>query len=288
MAEFFQTYFVDPIIYNTGYNIVNTVTFALILIAAVFLTYKLLKRMKIAVDRKFFFGILPFIAMGSILRAFEDLLEAKGIIFLQQFTVIDAYGAPRNVLFITPLIYFVIFGIALAALVFAKLSEKKIAKYWKTWFAIGLIIDLLVLTQFRFVSAFAFGAVILLAIFWALLLFGARRMDRKKVLMTNENTFLIFIHMFDASTTFTALQFPQQLGLSYFEQHVVAGFAIDFIGPAAMFLLKIIVVPLVLYFFDKELHKKEDLEKRTFLKTIVVILGMGPGLRNWLRMIMGV
>jgi len=294
MPDFFQTYFVDPIIYNTGYNPVNTVAFAIILVVAVFLVYKLLKKMNITVDRKFFFGILPFVALGGVLRAWEDLLEATGGAtngVFKTFIVVDAAGTARNTLLISPLIYVVMFVIALAALLIAKFVQyKKKIPYWKTWFVIGMILDVFVLAQLRFSSAFAFLAVVGITILWVALTLLAKYVSTQKIknFLTNENAFLIDIHLFDATTTFVALQFPQQLGINYFEQHVVAGFAIGLLGPASMFLLKLIVVPIVLYMFDKELNKKEDIEKRTFLKIIVLILGMGPGLRNFLRMVMGV
>ena len=53
MADFFKTYFIDPIYYNTGYNIFNTAVFAIILIAAALLTYKLLKAMNVKIDKKY-------------------------------------------------------------------------------------------------------------------------------------------------------------------------------------------------------------------------------------------
>ena len=55
-----------------------------------------------------------------------------------------------------------------------------------------------------------------------------------------------------------------------------------------MFVLKFVVVSIVLYYFDKELNKPEDDQKKTFLKIIVLILGMGPGIRNFLRLTMNV
>ena len=55
-----------------------------------------------------------------------------------------------------------------------------------------------------------------------------------------------------------------------------------------LILLKLAVVPLVLYYFDKELAAKKDAQMRTFLKLIVLILALGPGLRNFLRLVMGV
>ena len=86
--------------------------------------------------------------------------------------------------------------------------------------------------------------------------------------------------MFDASTTFVALQF-----FPYFEQHVLPGFFISMFGPVAMFFIKLPVVAAVLYYLDKDMNEPE---KKNFIKIVILILGLGPGLRNFLRLGMGV
>ena len=125
-----------------------------------------------------------------------------------------------------------------------------------------------------------------IAIFWVAVILAAKKFSFYKNLkikgfFTNENTFLLNVHMFDATTTFVALTY-----FNYFEQHVLPGFHIHIFGPASMFILKLVVISAVLYIFDKEM--KNDAEKRTFLKIVILILGMGPGIRNFLRMIVGV
>ena len=293
MPDFFQTYFIDPIIYNTGYNIVNTAVFAIILIAAVFIAYKLLRALKISVNKEFFIGIIPFIALGGILRSWEDLLEATGATqglintMLKNFILVDATGTARNLLLISPLIYVVMFFVALIPLLIAKVLERyRKIDYWKTWFVIGLLFDILVLSQLRFQNSSGFFAVAGITVFWVVVIFIARKFSLWKNLQiknffTNENTFLLDIHMFDAATTFVALTY-----FNYFEQHVLPGFLIGIFGPASMFFLKLVVVSVVLYIFDKEMKNEEG--KRTFLKIVILILGMGPGLRNFLRIVMGV
>ena len=65
-------YFIDPILQNGWYNPVNTITYAIILVIAVFAVYKLLLRMRIRIDRYFFLAILPFIFWGSSARVLKD------------------------------------------------------------------------------------------------------------------------------------------------------------------------------------------------------------------------
>ncbi len=324
MPGFFQTYFIDPIYYGTGYNIVNTAVFAAILIVAALLTYKLLRALKIRIDKNFFFGIIPFIALGGILRSWEDLLESAGATsllnsLLGNFVLVDATGTARNLLLVSPLIYVTMFFVALIPLLIAKLAEKywKIA-YWKSWFTIGIILDAIVLSQLRFINTFGFVAMVGITIFWVVAIMAVKKIsiwkstkltedknpafasskikansDKSRIshshylklrnFFSNENVFILDVHMFDATTTFVSLSY-----FSYFEQHVLPSFLIGIFGPGIMFILKFVVVSIVLYFFDKELSKEEDLEKRTFLKIVVLILGMGPGLRNFLRLAMGV
>src|SRR3989338_411740 len=110
-SDFIQQYYIDPIKYNTGYNIVNTLTYAIILIVAILAVYKLLKRMQIKIDRNFFYAVMPYIALGSILRVYEDFLESTGAAG-GPLVIIDVLGHARNLLFVTPVMYITIFVIA--------------------------------------------------------------------------------------------------------------------------------------------------------------------------------
>src|SRR3989344_2713191 len=103
--DFSQQYFIDPIIYNTGYNPVNSTFYGIILIAAFLLTYKLLKKLKVNIDRNFFLAVIPFILLGSILRSLEDLWEAKGTSpeLIKDLVITDLTGTARNMLLVTPI-----------------------------------------------------------------------------------------------------------------------------------------------------------------------------------------
>lgn len=289
---FFEQYFIDPIRYNAGYNIVNTSVYAVIFVLMVFGVYKLLKKMKITVDKKFIFAIVPYIAMGGILRAVEDLWESAGTNFALQKTflspliLVDAYNVARNLLFTSPLIYIFAFFVALAALLLALILEKKSnIEYHKTWFVTGVVLDAVLLSQVRVADNFALVSVLSISAAWFFLIWIVREkipLLRDKVL-SQENSMLLGAHMFDATTTFVALQF-----FPYFEQHVVAGFFVSVLGPAGIYALKLPVILLVLYYLDKEMPEKHDAEKRNFLKIAILALGLGPGLRNFLRTVMGV
>ncbi len=283
LQEFIQQYYIDPIKYNTGYNVVNTLTYAIILIFSIVLVYKLIKKMKIKIDRNFFYAVIPFIALGSILRVYEDFLEA-GNAAGGPLVLIDAAGTARNLLLVTPLMYITVFIITLSALIISLLIQKygKI-KYYKIWFAIGAILSLfvLLLIPFRDFSGMALIFGIVLGIGVAISVVKTYVKNNKiKNILSNENYLLVMSQMLDASATFVALSF-----YPYFEQHVLPGFFIGIFGPISLFFLKLPIILLAIYYIDKEVS---DIEKRTFLKMAVLILGLAPGLRDALRLGAGV
>jgi len=272
ISDFIQQYFINPITYGTGYNIYNTITYAIIFVVAAFLVYKLLKFMKIKIDNRLLFGIIPYVVLGGLLRALEDAAVVSGAWFK------------------TPLIYVLIFVIAFAALLLS-IGIGRISKYsyHKVWFGIGIIILIAGFAFVNFINSFSFFSIVGITIFWIFALLAVKRFAAIKKyrsiekFLSAENMLLIIVHMFDASTTFTALNF-----FNYFEQHVMPNFLIGMFGPVVMFPLKLIVVMLVLFVLDRELIKKQDLEKRQFIKILVLILGLAPGLRNLLRLVMAV
>ncbi|MBS3051657.1 MAG: DUF63 family protein [Candidatus Aenigmarchaeota archaeon] len=269
MPDFFQQYFIDPVMTGSGYNIYNTLAYAVILVVAAFATYKLLKKMKITIDNKFIIGVLPYIILGGLLRALEDA---------------NSYGF----WFKTPIIYIVIFALAFVGLFISKIIEMAKGGHWSyhiVWASIGFALVIIGLAQVSVKSPFALAAMVTLSVFWALLLIFAKKLTEKFCpnfkLFSRENTAIIAVHMFDASTTFVALSY-----FPYFEQHVLPGFLINIFGPAVMFVLKFVVVAAVLHVLDKEM--KDELQKKKFIKLVILILGLAPGLRNFFRLVMGV
>lgn len=280
MDGFFAEYFVNPIKYDTGYNIVNTLVYAIILAFAVFVVYKLLEKMKIKIDKKFFFAVVPFIILGGLLRSIEDMAESAGGWDPGFFVIESSSGIGRNALFITPLIYFVIFFIAAAALIISILIQKKFkAEYWKIWLCTGAFICGITISYITIKEFFALWAVAAIALAWLLSFLAIKKFAFKSFFST-ENIMILTAHMFDATTTFVSIQY-----FPYWEQHVVAGFFINAFGPVAMFALKLPVVLIALYVIDKEV---KDPQKNIFLKFAVLVLGLGPGVRNFTRLVMGV
>ncbi len=264
-SEFFYEYFLKTMCYQ--YNIVNTIIYGLVLVIAVFGAYKLLERLKIKIDRKLFYAVIPFILFGGSARALRDHTEI-GTIF-------------QGMMFCSPLIYFVIFAIALGSLFIGIVLQKKFKiEYWKTMASIGLVVLAYNIVNIQIANWAAIAIIGGLFIFWIAVFFGFSRFYPK---FSRMNAGILSSHLLDASSTFTALTF-----FSYTEQHILPSFLINLAGgPAAgawiMFPLKIIVVGAVLFVLDKY---GEDGHFKNFLKLVILILGLALGTRDFLTVSM--
>ena len=263
IESFINENFLAPLCHY--YTTIGTITYGIILILAFLGTYKLLKKLKIKIDKKFFLALLPFIIYGGWTRALRDY--GLGI-----------YG--QSNLFCSPPIYFFVYVITLAALLLGLLIERKTKKvsYEKTMIPIGILFLLYNLSLTIIRNLYGFGIILILIGSWSLVFYGIHKIKPK--LLSLENTGIIISHLLDASSTFTALTF-----FGFYEQHVLPNFFIRTLnlGPWTMFPLKIIVVWTVLYYIDKS---KENLFFKRFLKIVILILGLALGIRDLLTVSM--
>jgi uncharacterized membrane protein len=257
----FASNYVTPLCHY--YTPAATITYGLILVAAVASIYKLLQKLKIRIDRNFFIGLLPFIIYGGWTRALRD--HGLGI-----------YGS-GSWWWCSPPIYFVIAGIALAAL-FAGIAIQRYTKikYHHVLLVVGIVLLLYDALMTTITNWFAFGMILGLIGVWSAIFFGFHYIRPK--LLTLPNAGIIVAHLLDASASFTAIQF-----FGYYEQHVLPGFLIGMAGPWVMFPLKIIVVTAVLLAIDKY---SDDKFFNNFLKIVILILGLSLGVRDFLTVSM--
>jgi len=243
------------------YTPVGTITYGLILVIAAIGTYRLLKGLKIKIDKRFLIALLPFIIYGGWTRALRDY----------------KLGIYQSSLFCSPPIYFFIFAVTLVSLLIAifierKNKKSKILKYQNVMVILSLPLLLYNLTLTNIRNIEGFGIILLLVAFWSVVFFGISKFKPK--LLSKENAFILVSHLLDASATFTALTF-----FGFYEQHVLPTFLIGMFGPWIMFPLKIFVVWPVLYYIDKT---EEDVFFKNFLKIIILILGLALGIRDFL------
>ncbi|MEZ5335484.1 MAG: DUF63 family protein [Methanolobus sp.] len=234
LTQFINNYYIDPILHDSGYNIVNTITWAIILGICIFGVVKLLRKLDIEIDDRLTVSVIPFVLAGSSLRVIED----TGIL-----------TSPASYIFITPNIYFVVFAITIFFLVLSKwiVKMKGSGDYMKVfggfgiaWFAVNLLTlfyleDMILPWVPVFVITAATAIVLLLRYIFDR--FGSDLL-KNKINMT-----ILWVHLMDASSTIAGIDY-----LGYYEKHVVPSYLIELTGTAfVMYPLKLSIFIPVLY-----------------------------------------
>ena len=261
IEDFINENFIAPLCHY--YTTIGTLTYGIILIFVVWGTYKLLRRLKIKIDKRFFIGLLPFIIYGGWTRALRDHM----------------LGIYNSNLFCSPPIYFFIFAITWVSILVGLFIEKRTKKkytYDKAMLATGSLMLLYNLTLTRISNFDGFFIILGLASAWAIVFFSISHFKPKW--LSKINAGILASHLLDASSTFTALTF-----FGYHEQHVLPTFLIEMFGPWVMFPLKIVVVWPVLYLIDRS---DEDEFFKNMLKIMILILGLSLGIRDFLTVSM--
>ena len=276
--DFIQEYFVNPILYQdkfAPYNAYNTVVYAILAIAAVFLIYKAFRKAGISIDNDFFKAILPFVLFGSVLRVAEDSNLAPRAVEIAGVTVFP---------FVTPGIYLLTFLLLAAAMAVAYAIYGKGDKFTKavTAFGMGLASAAFVVSLpaiAKLANVIPFLAILILAgVVW----FAFKTVWKKRGLKTSfAEESVVFSQALDGSATFVGVGL-----LGYSEQHLVGNAIFSlFGGPWAFLVLKIAFALVVV-----ELVRKEKIrdDEKNYLLLLVMILGLAPGLRDALRILAGV
>ncbi len=273
VSDLINDFFVDPIASHGGYNLVNTLVYALILLGiAFFVVFPFFKKKGIKFDFEFFKAVFPFIVLGSTIRIFEENYSAVYFELFERSTNPLTFGFYT----VSPGIYVLIGFLTIFSLILSFALSKKLNKEpLKIFMGIGVILSLPVvlyhllhLTRpIEFFFVFIFTAVIVFA-----LKFVSEKMN-SKILSSNLNLAVLFGQALDGVATFTAMTFFS----SYSEQHVLSDFVIQNFSPAAFILVKVILALLVLWYADKEI---EDEKMRNFIKLFVIIIGFAPGIRS--------
>ncbi len=258
LSQFIQEYFFNN---QPGYNIVNTLFFGLILGLTVLTIIKMFKWID-KDPKEFLIPLVPFIFLGSSTRA-----------------LVDIFVYPFNLLLVTPGIYIITGFITIFTIIGAVYIEQQTGRdYRYIIFFTGLVLCIPNLINLQSFNWVAFSAVIII---WAAFTLCFFMLGKKWDLLQDKfNLSVLSAHLFDASSTFIAVDF-----YGYWEQHVLPGALISRLGTAAiMFPLKITVILAAIYLIDFYI---EDKTVRNVLKLSIFILGLAPGLRNLLSLSMG-
>ena len=277
-----------------GYTIVSEITYGIILVISIYLIYKLLKKLKIAVNWRFALALLPYIIFGPVIRVLEDS---------------GYFESPLVYFFISPLIYVVIAFFALFFLILGYFLKEK---YKKHNFSVNKILFIggviFLLPSLALVSSWILGFqwgpssgvhfdvfVIVIGVISLLTFFVyylTRFFNDKKDLSPYQNPLnlsMLFGHLMDGVATYISIKDPFMMGLYYSEKHPASNFLLDIWGPLFP-IVKFLLIIVVIYVFDI-LYKdelKEYVNLVNLLKIGILILGFSPGLRNLLRVTMGV
>ncbi len=272
LLDFINRNYIEGIINDSSYNHIDMLTYVIILFAGVYAALKLLNRLRIKVDEEFVIATLPYVFMGSVFRVIEDA---------------DMLSPPIKYLFITPLIFFVVFAICLVALVSVRYLERlgKIKNYIRIYSAVGVLFSLagifiLILdsykVQFDVVVYSVLPAAALTGIIQKLSFAIGMVYLRSRVY-----SFVIFSFLLDSFTTYIGVDL-----LGYTNKHPFSSFLTSIFGTGFVLVpLSLIVVMLILLMLEKESWKVED-EKYMLILTLIV-LGFSMGARNLLAMSFG-
>lgn len=257
MIDFIQNYFIGPIYTGEGYNVYNTIAYGLLLGVGIILAEELLRKLRIDINGRFVFGLLPFITLAAFLRS-----------------LVDARILPVSFFLITPGIFLTTFFIAVFALLIAKYLERsREIEYHKPLFAIGVI--LLIYPAALVLQNIAVPIYFVHIIILTGLSSGITFVIFKSLNFGKWEKYIVPAHMLDASATFLAVEY-----LGYFEEHVFENFLIQMSGSAlVIYPLKITVLAIVLAMLRR-------LEGGYFWYFALMVLGYAPGLRDTLTIML--
>ncbi|WP_319580080.1 DUF63 family protein [uncultured Methanospirillum sp.] len=278
IREFIYKYYIDPITYGQPYTLVDTLTYAGILIICVWLIYRWLCRSRIQVDREFVYALIPWVIWGGLLRVVEDTGTA---------------GSGWGILLTTPFIFFLIFAVAapiLWGLWF--LETRQVITGFKRafggvggaislgtlifllWFGVTTTrVDLMVAVIILSIAAVSTGIV------YGLL----RYIFRWEYVSDRLYQLLILGHMLDASATSYGIDLHS---VPYVEQHVVGSSLIAMTGTAfVMFPLKLLVVIPGIWILE-QYRRSDDSGIWYLILLAMIMVGMAPGIRDMLRMVL--
>ena len=316
-----------------GYNPVSTITYGAILVLALYLVYRLFKRLNIAVSFRFIAALIPIIALGAVARVLEDVSMVK---------------EPVSYLFISPLLYLWLSLLALSLILYSDFLEKR-SKYEAM--VLCMIPYPLILRMLWFfmpymeLRADVLWFILIMATFSVLHIFFVKKRDYEResslflysmyaltvfsyyfagflersgmehpceillilliaALMTftfyflapftsssfwspalkdKNNLLMIFAHALDSTATWRGISF-----FSYGEKHVLPSFLMQIPYGAVLFIgLKIVVILFLIYILDFLYKKDMEDSTRNLIKFAIIVLGLAPGLRDMLRLGIG-
>ena len=282
LSAFVNEYFIFPMRYPQSYapyNIYNTAAFAIIALLSALVLHRILtRRLRIPIDERFYFAVFPYVLFGGFFRVAEDAGILPREIIIGGFSLFP---------FITPGIYIVSFLIIVAFFEATMLLSKKadfIGNFKKAGWALAIFSALSIAFSVWKFPNLSIGLVVVTLACASALLF--RKLDKVYFKNSSKNSELatVFAQSIDGAATFCGLAFA-----GYFEQHVVGNLIIDSFGPLSFFLVKVAFVMAAVWIARREFSgTQKDIEVRTYFLLLITVFGLGPGVRDIFRIVLGV
>ena len=298
----------EPVAYP-GYTLVSEVGYMVTLLVALTGLVFLLRRLDLGTDRAFFYALFPFVLFGGALRVVEDANDA-----VPAAEALVSY--PLNTLLISPIIYFTVFAVTLAAVVAVVAAERAdlVGRYDRLLAGIGTAILVVTLGYFvalvaggaegvefypQVLVAVLVGATAVAGISWAAIERFAPGVNAGTGLI---GLVILWGHAIDGVANVVGLDWMPALGAgpNLVPKHPVNQFVVDATAatlPSSVLavtgdtwpflLLKLVAATFVLWVFEDEIF--EESPRYTMLLLVAVLaVGLGPGTRDMLRATFGV
>lgn len=294
IVDFFLEYFVN----EDSYNVFNTAVYVSLGLVACYLVFIFLEKMNqkmidkygdrytpVKPTKEFFLSIIPYIFLGSTLRALKDT-----------HFIPDSFR-----LFETPLIYvFMIVFTIIVGVFIVWICTVKLGDDWKPiFFGVGAFTEIMfLLPMLTLIDSDGFiggigvvtATIILVSIFLVLGQLnnvGNLKQKESRILkglnksFSIENIIVLGAQMFDASATVISITF-----FEYGEKHVIPDFLFSELGTWTFWIFKFVIVFTTLILMDNFLDESDrEREVRSWLKWVILLLGLATGSRDTLRLI---
>jgi uncharacterized membrane protein len=285
ISDFIYKYYIDPIKYGNAYNVVDTLTYAIILVIGVYILYRWMSSSTYLADTgfqfdyKFILATVPYVILGGLVRVIEDtgMITSDWRYFL-----------------ITPLIYFVLFFFTISMMFLSRyLTLKRIMGNFNQFYAFAgataMVIASLILIAWsqthNGIDLSILVVIPLMAITATAIVWGIMRYLLSWTYVNDPLYItLLFGQLLDASATSYGIDFHPSV--QYVEQHVVGSALIGMTGTAlVMFPLKLLVLFPAVYVM--QLYRKEANPAFWHLVLLaMIVVGFAPGVRDMVRMVL--
>lgn len=287
-----NNYFISPIWERTGYNAINTLAYAAIAIGALYLIYRLFEKKNIEINKAFWFGAIAWVLYGSSARVLTDAVDGGAIANAMQNAHVGGFGIFSGVvggaysallgsgiwdygyLTVSPGIYIVTAALFLTSVF---IERKNGIRYFSTMCGaiLGILNFVLLLPVMKY---YMYGLL-------AVLIAAVAAFALKTIFKLNkfELWLPVFGHCLDGAATWVAID--MFVPGDYFEQHVLSrsvgeatplGFGLFFLIKACFALAAVLLI------------KDEQNERLKMMALLAIaIVGLAPGIRDILRMVVG-